>query len=698
MQAKEQLLLKFIQNATNFIVPIYQRTYSWTDKQCDQLWKDVIRAGQSDSKSLHFVGSVVYIQDGIAGVMNSAWQVIDGQQRLTTVTLLLEALSQVVGDSEIIEGFSKTKIRNRYLTNPDESADKAFKLSLTETDNLTLRAILTGKGKSNWPANHSLRIEANYDFFVKKLANADLAAVCRGLAKLAIVDVSLERGADNPQLIFESMNSTGKELSQADLIRNFILMDLDPTLQQMLYVDYWRPMEIAFGQQAYEEDFDDFIRYYLTVRSGIAPKSYEVYDSFKTFTSTNYPEPNQVKELVQDIWLYSGFFCSISYDAETNQLLKSAFNDLVNDLGFTVTIPTLLKLYKFYFDGFLTDKDFECGVRLIESYSFRRAVVGIPPASMNKTFAALPKELDSDDALESLKAKLYHLQTYKRFPSDEEFFRFIQERDMYNMSSRSYWLRRLENSNRIKELVDVEEYSIEHILPQNPNLSDTWIQDLGENWKEVQQTYLHTIGNLTLTKYNPDYSDRPFIQKRDMPSKGLRYSPLNLNSGFGEVEVWDASSIQARARRLASLALETWPGLNVTETSITKYAPKNTQKYLDYTLDDHEYLHKESIRLLFDQFVEEVLALDPGVTMEVMKKYIALKLETNFVDIVPQSSRLRLSLNMKFHEIHDPNGICKDISNVGRWGNGDVELGIRNVGEIPYALGLVRQSLERQLS
>jgi uncharacterized protein with ParB-like and HNH nuclease domain len=272
MKANEEILLKFLQKASHFIVPIYQRTYSWTEKQCEQLWKDVIRAGQHQQNGLHFVGSVVYIQDGIAGVMNSSWQIIDGQQRLTTVTLLLEALSIKVGDDELVDGFTSTKIRNRYLLNPEETGDRHFKLSLTDTDNSTLRAIISQKDKLSWPSNHSLRISANYEYFLKKLETADLETVCRGLSKLAIVDVSLERGTDNPQLIFESMNSTGKELSQADLIRNFILMDLNTDLQEELYSEHWRPMEVSFGQASYAEDFDNFMRHYLTVRTGSAPK------------------------------------------------------------------------------------------------------------------------------------------------------------------------------------------------------------------------------------------------------------------------------------------------------------------------------------------------------------------------------------------------------------------------------------------
>lgn len=698
MKANEEVLLKFLQKANHFIVPIYQRTYSWTEKQCEQLWKDIIRAGQNQEKGLHFVGSVVYIQDGIAGVMNSSWQIIDGQQRLTTVSLLLEALSQKIGDDEPVDGFTKIKIRNRYLLNPEETGDRHYKLSLTDTDDSTLRAIVSQLNKLSWPTNHSLRISANYDYFLRKLETADVEIVCRGLSKLAIVDVSLERGTDNPQLIFESMNSTGKELSQADLIRNFILMDLNPGLQEELYKEHWRPMEVSFGQAAYADDFDNFMRYYLTVRTGFAPKKDDVYEAFKSFTRSNYPHEEDVRELVKDIHLYADYFCRISYDKESHPKLKMAFNDLIGDLGYSVTLPTLLKLFKFFDEGALSDVEFIAATRLIESYVFRRAIVGIPTSSMNKTFAALPKDIDPDAVLDSLKARLHHLQTYRRFPSDEEFARAIMDRDMYNMASRSYWLRRLENLGREKELVNVEEYSIEHILPQNPNLSTEWVSELGENWKEIQQKYLHMIGNLTLTGYNPEYSDLPFKKKRDMEEKGLRFSPLNLNQGFGEIETWNSEAIEARAKKLSLKAVKAWPSLEVSGLVLSKYQPKNLEKVTEHTLDDHEYLHNEDMRALFEQLNEEILALDPNVSSEVLKLYIAYRLETNFVDIVPQKSRLRLSLNMKFHDLDDPLGLCKDVTNIGRWGNGDVEIGVKSQDDIPYVMGLIRQSLERQLN
>jgi hypothetical protein len=258
MKATEANLLSFLKKSPQFVIPIYQRTYSWTEKECRQLWQDIVRTGNNDEVSAHFVGSIVYIEKGLYQVSDQApLLVIDGQQRLTTVTLILAALAEAVGDTEPVEGFSRRKLRNYYLVNPEEEGERHHKLILSQTDKPSLIAVVGGNEQ---PIDRSIRVTENYELFrtLLRASNGDLAPVCRGLAKLVVVDVALSRGQDNPQLIFESMNSTGRELSQADLIRNFILMGLEPDLQTKLYEQYWRPMEVDFGQEAYGVYFDAF--------------------------------------------------------------------------------------------------------------------------------------------------------------------------------------------------------------------------------------------------------------------------------------------------------------------------------------------------------------------------------------------------------------------------------------------------------
>jgi predicted transport protein len=490
------------------------------------------------------------------------------------------------------------------------------------------------------------------------------------------------------------MNSTGKELSQADLIRNFILMGLDPDIQTRLYEEYWRPMEQDFGQEAYGTQFDSFMRHYLTVRTGDIPREREVYDAFKDYSRTTAVREAGIEALVKDIRAFARYFCALSLGREQNRALSEAFQDL-RELKVDVAYPFLLDLYHDYANDALSAADFAAAVRLVEAYVFRRAICAIPTNSMNKTFATFGKALRKDRYLESIHAHFLMLPSYRRFPSDEEFRRDLHTRDLYNFRSRSYWLRRLENHGR-KERVPVDEYTIEHILPQNPDLSAAWRKELGEEWQRVQQQWLHTLGNLTLTGYNAEYSDRPFADKRDMTG-GFKQSPLKLNAGLGETEVWNEGAIQSRAGRLADQSLSVWTAPVLDAATLAAYQPVKAPTTSGYTIDDHPQLLGSRMSEVFDAFRKEVLALDPCVSEEFMKYYVAYKAETNFVDVLPQATRLRLAINVAFAGINDPKGLCKDVTDLDFWGNGDVQVGLKSLDELPYVMSLVRQSYERQM-
>ena len=694
MKATEAKFLDFLKKSPQFVIPIYQRTYSWTERECRQLWDDIVRTGSNDAVSVHFVGSIVYIEKGLSQVISqSPLLVIDGQQRLTTVTLILEALARQLGDSEPVDGFSAKKLRSYYLLNPLEEGERGFKLLLTQTDKASLLSLVQQKAQ---PTDQSLRVTGNFAFFEEQVQNlgADLPALCHGLAKLVVVDIALSRDQDNPQLIFESMNSTGRELSQADLIRNFILMGLEPAHQTRLYEDHWRPMEVGFGQEGYGSHFDSFMRHYLTLKTGEIPNVRAVYEAFKSHARTPDIAAAGVDALVADIHAFAGYYCAMALGKEADKKLAEAFRDL-RELKVDVAYPFLLELYDDFANGILEHTDFEAAVRLVEAYVFRRAVRAIPTNSLNKTFATFGRALQKDRYLESVQAHLLTLPSYRRFPGDDEFKRELMVRDLYNFPRRSYWLRRLENDGR-KERVPVDEYTIEHILPQNENLSAKWRDELGPEWQRIQETWLHTLGNLTLTGYNAEYSDRPFSEKRDMKG-GFRESPLKLNEGLSSLVKWDEVAIKNRAGRLAALAAGVWAVPSLQAEVLESYRPRG-EKAAGYTIDDHPQLAIGSpMRDLFEIFRKDVLALDPCVSEEFLKLYVAYKAETNFVDIVPQKSRLRLSLNMQFYELHDPKGLAKDVTNRGRWGNGDVEVDLSKPEELPYVMGLVRQAFEKQM-
>ncbi len=397
--------------------------------------------------------------------------------------------------------------------------------------------------------------------------------------------------------------------------------------------------------------------------------------------------------MVKDISIFSNYYCKMALNMETDNKLKAVFHDL-RELKVDVAYPLLLVLYNDYIDNILTKSDFLKIVRLIEAYVFRRSICGIPTNSLNKTFATFSKYIDKQNYLESSAAQFVLLPSYRRFPNNNEFMRDFKTKDLYNFRNRSLWLRRIENYDR-KERVHVDEYTIEHIMPQNEELSNDWKHELGEDWETIHKTWLHTLGNLSLTGYNSEYSDKPFKEKRDMVG-GFKESPLRLNEGLGNVEEWNENSIKMRADKLSKLVVKVWSYPEITENIVNKYI-KEKERGQEYSIQDHPFLLNEPIKSMFEHFVKEVKALDPCITVEFLKLYVAFKAETNFVDVVPLSKRLRLSFNMKFHEIDDPKNICRDVTKLGRWGNGDVEVGLESMSELPYILSLVRQSLEKQL-
>lgn len=491
MKATETNFLKFLQGTKQFLIPIYQRTYSWTKPQCEQLWNDIRRVAENDKLPAHFVGSIVYIESGIYQVTAvPQLLVIDGQQRLTTLSLLLSALGKVIEEKQPDVEMSRKKINYYYLLNNEERGELRYKLLLTQSDRETLKRLVDN---TELPENASPRIVDNYRYFEDQIRKFgfDLDTLYRGIAKLVIVDISLDRNHDNPQLIFESLNSTGLDLSQADLIRNYVLMGLENDEQAKLYTTYWYPMEQGFGHTEYTALFDRFMRDYLTVKSksGAIPKINEVYTSFKAYMPTT---NTGIEEVVADVYKYSKYYTNLALGRENDPEIRETIAD-INQLKVDVAYPLLLELYNDYAKGVLTHPDFVSILRLVESYVFHRAICGIPTNSLNNTFAEFSRGIDKLDYVDTTKAAFLRRDSYRRFPTDEEFCAALLVKDVYNFRGRNYLLRKLENHNR-KEKMSVENYTIEHIMPQNEELSEAWRQDLGPDWQKVHAEYLHTLG------------------------------------------------------------------------------------------------------------------------------------------------------------------------------------------------------------
>lgn len=694
MKASETQLLKFLRKSEQFAVPIYQRTYSWTEPECRQLWEDILRTGANDDIRAHFLGSIVYIEKDMYSVTGySPLLVIDGQQRLTTVSLLIEALARhLEGSDEIIDGFSTNKLRNYYLLNSEESDERRYKLLLSKTDKDTYLALAN---QSPAPKEASYRITKNFELFQEYIKQSkDLRSLCRGLEKLAIVDIALNREHDNPQLIFESMNSTGKELSQADLIRNFVLMDQEFENQEKLYNNHWYPMETSFGQEPYAEDFDYFMRHYLTVKMGTTPKIGKVYEEFKDF---RHDSKQDIADILQDVYKFSQYYCALTLGKEQDPQLAKVFFD-IHQLRANVVYPLLLEMYDDYESNNLTYEGFLTTVKLVESYVFRRAVCDIPTNSMNKTFESFARKIDKDNYLESFQAEFSLLQGNRRYPDDQEFHNHLIRKDVYHFQRREYLLRKLENFER-KEAVSVNEYTIEHIMPQNENLSREWQKGLGEDWERVHSELLHTLGNLTLTGYNSEYSDRPFAEKRDM-EKGFRDSPLFLNRSLGDTEEWNERAILDRAGILSTQALEVWPYPSLSDEILNRYRPaKRTTtaaRHSTYSIDYHHYLKPgAAMHNLFRRLSNEVQTLDPGVLEDFRKSYVAYKYEgTNFINVTGQDQGIGIGFYMPFADLYDPHQMAEEVPSDKEWGRVKATTYIQSSSDLPYVMGLIRQSFD----
>ncbi|WRB84432.1 DUF262 and DUF1524 domain-containing protein [Helicobacter pylori] len=688
MKADAIKLLDFIGKSQEkqFVIPIYQRVYSWEKEQCKQLWDDIIKTGGNDQIEGHFIGSIVFVHDGIYTTNYNELLIIDGQQRLTTITLLFIALRDYLNDEdEFLEKFSRQKIQNHYLINSDEKGDKKFKLILSEPDRDTLLSLIDENRRK--PSEPSLKIMENFKLFEEWIRkNTDkLETIFKGLEKLMVVEISLERGKDNPQLIFESMNSTGKDLTQTDLIRNYILMGLEPEKQKIFYEKYWRAMEENFKQN--ETLFNQFVRHYLTIKTRDIPNIHKVYEAFKRYQQERGIE---TEALLQDLQKYCGFFCQIVFKKEDDKDLNKALSFLV-DLEMDVIYPLLLELYSDYSDGVLSKQDFIPIIALIESYIFRRAVCGLGTNSLNKVFPSFTKHIQKDEYFKSLKAHFGYLTEKQRFPNNDEFKKLFITIDFYNFKRKKYFFERLENFER-NERVYTHEYTIEHIMPQT--LTEEWKRDLGENFQAIHDKYLHTIGNLTLTGYNQEYSNNSFQEKRDM-EKGFKQSPLKLNQSLKDdsESVFGEKEIEKRANDLADWALKIWTYPKLEAETLEKYKPKKEKKVYDL----NSYKFGSHSRELFDILSKEIKALDERITEKFNQEYISYMFDTNFVDIVVQNKDLKLYLNMPFNELQDEKNLARDMTNKGHLGNGDIEIKLETKENIPYCLGLIKQALEKQM-
>ncbi|MFV0521996.1 MAG: DUF262 domain-containing protein [Mangrovibacterium sp.] len=688
MKATQAQLLSLLDGKKQFTIPIYQRTYSWKIPQCQQLFDDILRIGNDITELSHFIGSIVYFKSDNSPITSMPeLLVIDGQQRLTTVSLMLLALIHYLKEHVDVSLEDKTweEIQETYLVNKDKEDDSKFKLLLTRKDKTTFTKLID---EIDIDGEYSERVLENYQFFKDKFCDENVQAIYHGIKKLIIVDVILERDKDNPQLIFESLNSTGLDLSQADLIRNYILMGQPLELQNVLYEKYWYPMEQSFGEKI--GALARFIRDYLTMKESSIPKIDLVYEAYKRFLNSK-DGFKSIEDAIKSLHRYSKFYVRIALLKEQDTDIAKKLKEIAK-LKIDTSYPFLLAVYGDFEKEQINKDEFIEIISLVSNYVLRRAICGIPTNSLNKTFAALYKQIKRETYykqikretyLESVKAAFLLMDGCRRFPLDDEFTKELQVKDVYNFRSRNYLLESLENWER-KELVNAENYTIEHILPQNSNVSPQWQQELGENWKGIKDKYLHSLGNLSLTGYNSELSDRPFADKKSIKG-GFNTSPLFLNASVREATTWNEDAILKRASKLAERACKVWQKPNLSNDKLELYKePETTKEQAVYNI---EHLQGDK---LYKNLKKRVLNLDASVRVEFKKSYIAFEAQTNFVNVVPLKTRLHLY-------IKDPKGICKDVSGLIEWGNGDVEVVLKKLNDLDYIMELIEQVFEGQV-
>ena len=642
---------------------------------------------QNKNKNGHFVGSIVSITENDSPSDMSKFTIIDGQQRITTLMLLLLALRDYAFIHREEKSINWKKINNSFLKNPDEDDDSQYKLLLTETDKDILISLIE---KRPIDENLNSRLISNYNYFFSNIKNMDLSLqdIYEAIGKLQIVNINLDRTSDEPQVIFESLNSTGKELSESDLIRNFVLMGLDNKQQKDIYKNIWRPMEQLFRYEKQTLLMDRFFRDYLTMKLARIPKLDKIYEEFKMYT--NNCEFSTLEDLCKDLYMYARYYTNMIFEQGANKNLINLYKE-IKYLKMEVAFPFLLKIHYDFERNLINEDELVSIIKLCISYVFRRNICDIPTNSLNKTFATLKNEINVDDYINSIKAFFILKDDYKIFPNDEKFSSALKVKDIYHMRIRNYILSSLENFNN-KAPINIENYTIEHIMPQTKNLSNVWKKELGKNYETVQKKYLHTIGNLTLTAYNSEMSNKSFSEKMEM-NGGFKESALRLNSYVVKQNEWNEKIIKERASILVEKALLIWKYPIIERNILVKY--KNDDKQQMYGIDSYDF--NKTTKMLFDKLNMRIMNLSSEVRREFKKLYIAYKLDTNFADIVVQKNRLRISVNMKFNEVIDEYNICKDVTNLGRWGNGDVELFLEDICDVDKVMDIIRQSFNKQL-
>ncbi len=554
MKGSECRLIEYMEGSKKrFIIPVYQRNYDWKIENCKQLYDDLIKIIKNKRKS-HFFGSLVSVYEPSG--RNTEFLVIDGQQRLTTVSLLLLAMYNLIKSGIVIprDGFLDKQIYEDFLVDKYQPEETRIKLKPVKNDQKAF-------GKLFYDVNEYImesNLTTNYNYFYERIQKQEITidelfdAICR----LEIINITLNN-EDNPQLIFESLNSTGLDLSEGDKIRNFILMGLPSKEQDEYYDKYWNRIE-----ECTKYDVSSFVRDYLSIKQLAIPSQRKIYISFKEYVEQKSIE---TEELLKDLLAYAKRYEILLCGSTKNKALDACIYRL-NRLETTVTRPFFLEVLRLYDENKLDMSELSETFLITENYVFRRTICDLPANALSKIFYTLHREItryEGNDAgyVEKFKYALLSKKERARFPNDDEFSEKFTERPVYQMNSKNkvYIMERLEN------------YSTQHLTP-------AWVRALGDDYEEIHETWIHRIANLTLTAYNSKYSNSTFEEKKSMKN-GFEDSGIRMNTYIAKKDKWTLTELEERSKYLMGRALEIWAA------PTSKFKP--AKKQMDsFTLDD----------------------------------------------------------------------------------------------------------------
>jgi hypothetical protein len=646
-----------------FVIPVFQRDYSWTEAQCGQLLSDLLRVAERPQGATHFVGSVVYVASGDHSAVLPQWLVIDGQQRLTTCTILLSVLRNRlkthIGDLAITD--SPVALDEQFLVNKFAPTALRAKLSLRGDDNVCLQTLLLGQPTPDKPQN---RVVANTQFFDTEITDQNALKLLTGLRRLMVVSVSLKSGQDNPQLIFESLNSTGMALTQADLVRNYVLMGHPEPEQTEWYETYWRPLEKAFGAY-YRSSFDNFLRDFLTLELN-PPRPLKLDSVYREFRVWYPMQASGVEGTTGNaakldrLLRFGRHYCMYMFAAEAGSPVETALRRVQKLVD--VAAPTVMVLLeRWLHDKILTEADILEALDVLESYVLRRSMAGAETRSGGQVFAALAQRITSDRPLARLKATLARQSKGAEFPDDVAFVHALISQDIYGRRNLKFLLDRLTNAG--KEKVHIENLTIEHVLPQKEVLAPEWQAMLGDNWKVVRSQSLHKLGNLTLTGFNSELEARPFLTKKTHPEWGYLNSPVWLSKSVATKDTWGPTEIDERSALLAQRALTVWKPLIPDQSMIKQIELEEAkERSAGYTLDGLKWT--KGTEGWFETVRKSIFACADDVTELPRAQSVVYRAPDWFVEVIPRAKGFALRLAADADDLAD---LSPDVQDAAAW-------------------------------